>query len=64
MGIYSTVSWAMRGDAIDYNEWKTGKREGGVVYSLHSFFRKLVQGSNVAVALVIMTGLGCVNNAF
>ncbi|MBQ2895857.1 MAG: MFS transporter, partial [Oscillospiraceae bacterium] len=27
MGIYSTVSWAMMGDAIDYNEWKTGKRE-------------------------------------
>ena len=26
MGIYSTVSWAMMGVAIDYNEWKTGKR--------------------------------------
>ena len=38
LGIYSTVSWAMMGDAIDYNEWKTGKREEGVVYSLHSFF--------------------------
>ena len=36
LGIYSTVSWAMMGDAIDYNEWKTGKREEGVVYSLHS----------------------------
>lgn len=23
MAIYSTVSWAMMGDAIDYNEWKT-----------------------------------------
>ena len=23
MGIYSTVSWAMMADAIDYNEWKT-----------------------------------------
>ena len=41
LGIYSTVSWAMMGDAIDYNEWKTGKREEGVVYSLHSFFRTL-----------------------
>ena len=44
MGIYTCVSWAMMGDAIDYNEWKTGKREEGVVYSLHSFFRKLAQG--------------------
>ncbi len=63
MGIYSTVSWAMMGDAIDYNEWKTGKREEGIVYSLHSFFRKLAQGVGPAVALVIMTGLGYVNNA-
>ena len=61
-GIYSTVSWAMMGDAIDYNEWKTGKREEGVVYSLHSFFRKLAQGVGPAVALVIMNSLGYVNN--
>ena len=45
MGIYSTVSWSMMGDAIDYNEWKTGSREEGVGYSLHSFFRKLAQGA-------------------
>ena len=63
LGIYSTVSWAMMGDAIDYNEWKTGKREEGVVYSLHSFFRKLAQGVGPAVALVIMNSLGYVNNA-
>ena len=63
LGVYSTVSWAMMGDAIDYNEWKTGKREEGTVYSLHSFFRKLAQGVGPAVALVIMSGLGYVNNA-
>ncbi len=63
LGIYSTVSWAMMGDAIDYNEWKTGKREEGIVYSLHSFFRKLAQGLGPALALVIMSGLGYVNNA-
>ena len=63
LGIYSTVSWARMGDAIDYNEWKTGKREEGIVYSLHSFFRKLAQGVGPAVALVIMASLGYVNNA-
>ena len=63
LGIYSTVSWAMMGDAIDYNEWKTGNREEGVVYSLHSFFRKLAQGIGPAVALIIMQGMGYVNNA-
>ena len=63
MGIYSTVSWAMMGDAIDYNEWKTGSREEGIVYSLHSFFRKLAQGIGPAIALTIMQGMGYVNNA-
>ena len=63
MGIYSTVSWAMMGDAIDYNEWKTGNREEGIVYSLHSFFRKLAQGIGPAVAVAIMGTMGYVNNA-
>ena len=63
MGIYSTVSWAMMGDAIDYNEWKTGKREEGIVYSLHSFFRKLAQGVGPAVSVAIMGTMGYVNNA-
>ncbi len=60
LGIYSTVSWAMMGDAIDYNEWKTGNREEGTVYSLHSFFRKLAQGVGPALILVIMVALGYV----
>jgi GPH family glycoside/pentoside/hexuronide:cation symporter len=57
-GIYSTVSWSMMGDAIDYNEWKFGTREEGTVYSLHSFFRKLAQGIGPSLALVIMVALG------
>ena len=60
LGIYSTVSWAMMGDAIDYNEWKTGNREEGTVYSLHSFFRKLAQGVGPALILVVMVALGYV----
>ena len=63
LGVYSTVSWAMMGDAIDYSEWKFGVREEGTVYALHSFFRKLAQGLGPAAALVIMGGLGYVNNA-
>ncbi len=58
LGIYSTVSWAMMGDAIDYSEWKFGTREEGTVYSLHSFFRKLAQGLGPALVLVIMVALG------
>ena len=58
MGIYTCVSWALMADAIDYNEWKTGKREEGTVYSLHSFFRKLAQGIGPSMVLVFMGLLG------
>ena len=58
MGIYTCVSWALMADAIDYNEWKTGKREEGTVYSLHSFFRKLAQGIGPSVVLILMGVLG------
>ena len=54
MGFYNCVSWAMMGDAIDYQEWKFGKREESVVYSLHSFFRKLAQGVGPSIVIAIM----------
>ena len=62
MGIYTCVSWALMADAIDYNEWKTGKREEGTVYSLHSFFRKLAQGIGPSIVLVLMGALGYVSD--
>ena len=61
MGVYTCVSWAMMGDAIDYNEWKFGTREEGTVYSLHSFFRKLAQGIGPSAVLLIMGALGYVS---
>ena len=61
LGVYTCVSWAFMADAIDYNEWKTGKREEGVVYSLHSFFRKLAQGVGPSIVLVVMGVLGYVS---
>ncbi len=63
LGIYSTVSWALMGDAIDYNEWKNGSREEGTVYSLHSFFRKLAQGVGPSLGMVLMTWVGYTGSA-
>jgi GPH family glycoside/pentoside/hexuronide:cation symporter len=60
LGVYTCVSWALMADAIDYNEWKTGKREEGTVYSLHSFFRKLAQGIRPSAVLLLMGFLGYV----
>ena len=61
MGVYTCVSWAMMGDAIDYNEWKFGTREEGTVYALHSFFRKLAQGVGPTIALALMGVLGYIS---
>ncbi len=58
LGVYTCVSWALMADAIDYNEWKTGAREEGTVYSLHSFFRKLSQGIGPSIVLLLMGALG------
>lgn len=60
VGIFSTVSWSLMGDAIDYNRWKTGAHEEGTVYSLHSFFRKLAQGFGPSLVLLVMAALGYV----
>ncbi len=62
MGVYTCVSWALMADAIDYNEWKFGKREEGTVYSLHSFFRKLAQGVGPSMVLLLMGALGYVSS--
>ena len=62
MGVYTCVSWALMADAIDYNEWKTGKREEGTVYSLHSFFRKLAQGIGPSIVLLLMGALGYIES--
>ncbi len=62
MGIYTCVSWALMADAIDYNEWKTGNREEGTVYSLHSFFRKLAQGVGPSIVLLLMGALGYISD--
>lgn len=60
IGIYTAVSWALMGDAIDYNQWKFGARDEGAAYSLHSFFRKLAQGLGPSLVLAIMAALGYV----
>ena len=60
MGVFGCVAYSMMADAIDYNEWKFGTREEGMIYSLHSFFRKLAQGVSPSLGLVVATMLGYV----
>jgi len=58
--VFSITGYAMVADAIDYNEWKTGKREEGTVYAIHSFFRKIAQGIGPSIGLLLMQALGYV----
>ncbi len=58
MGAAMCMGNAMMADAIDYNEWRTGKREEGITYAIHSFFRKLAQGVGPSVGLVLMVAVG------
>lgn len=58
LGCGMMLSNAMMADAIDYNEWKNGKREESVTYAVHSFFRKLAQGIGPSIGLVLMVMVG------
>ncbi len=57
-GIGSCVSWSLMADAMDYNEWKTGSRDEGTTYAMHSFFRKLAQGVGPSVGLLLAGYMG------
>ncbi len=57
-GIGSCVSWSLMADAMDYNEWKTGSRDEGTTYAMHSFFRKLAQGVGPSVGLLLAAKFG------
>ena len=42
-GLINLLVWALVGDAIDYQEYITGKRDEGIVYAAYSLVRKLSQ---------------------
>lgn len=58
LGCGMMLANAMMADAIDYNEWKNGKREESITYAVHSFFRKLAQGVGPSIGLVLMVMVG------
>ena len=42
-GVFNIVVWAFVTDVIDYQEYLTGLREDGTVYSIYSMARKIGQ---------------------
>lgn len=60
---FTMLVWAFVTDSIDYNEYKTGKRNDGSLYSIYTFSRKI--GSTVASVGVsgILAVIGFVSTA-
>lgn len=52
------MQWGMVGEAIDYNEYLTGKRTEGSIYGTFNLMRRVGQaiGSSIAVALLGVIG--------
>ena len=51
-GVINVVSSAMIGDALDYMEWKTGRRETGLGSAVQSFVNKL--GNALATTFIVL----------
>lgn len=62
-GIRGILYWNMIADTVDYEEWKTGKRNDGMVYSLEGCLSKIVGGIGSASTAVIIWAIKFVPNA-
>ena len=51
-GVINVLSSAMIGDALDYMEWKTGRRETGLGSACQSFVNKL--GNAMATSFIVL----------
>ncbi|NOU97376.1 MFS transporter [Paenibacillus sp. LMG 31456] len=63
LAIPNTLLWAHIADVIEYNEWKTGKRTEGIIYSSYSFFRKMAQALAGFLPGMVLGMIGYVPNA-
>ncbi|MFD0050377.1 MFS transporter [Actinomycetes bacterium NPDC127524] len=59
----NSLNWALVSDAVEYGEWKTGRRSEGVVYSFFTFFRKLSQAIAGFIPGMVLGMVGYVPNA-
>lgn len=57
-GIVNALTWALISDAIDYQEYLSGERNEGTIYSMYSLFRKLAQAISGGVGGFALGMLG------
>lgn len=56
--IMPTLFFSMLGDSADYNEWRTGRRATGLIYSAGSFVQKTGGGFAGALVLLVLGSYG------
>lgn len=56
--IFLLLIWSFVADAVDYQEYETGRREEGTVYSIYSFVRKLAQAACQGLISVLLAAVG------
>ncbi|WP_270564315.1 glycoside-pentoside-hexuronide (GPH):cation symporter [Clostridium beijerinckii] len=59
----NSLNWAFVSDAVEYGEWKTGKRSEGVTYSFFTFFRKVSGATAGFIPGIVLAWVGYVPNA-
>ncbi|MDR0698490.1 MAG: MFS transporter [Tannerella sp.] len=58
----NTLNWVFVSDAVEFGEWKTGKRLEGLVYSFFTFFRKFSQAIAGFIPGVVLAVAGYIPN--
>lgn len=56
-------SLSLLGDAIDYNEYKTGMRNDGIAYAIYGLAQKLGNAIGASVGVLLLASFGYVANA-
>lgn len=61
VGLFNTTIWAFITDIIDYQEYLTGVREEGTIYSFYSFARKIGQALAGGLSGLALAAIGYVS---
>lgn len=63
IGAAHVLPWAIIPDAIEWDEWQTGKRHEGMFYSLVTLAQKIASSVAIPLTLLVLEATGYISNA-
>jgi GPH family glycoside/pentoside/hexuronide:cation symporter len=63
VGAAHVLPWSIIPDAIEWDEWKTGKRHEGMYYSMVTLIKKITSSIAIPLALLLLGSADYVPNA-